>query len=515
MKSILYNPYRTVGLLVGATAREQTQQINRLKKYIDADQDPQDDFSFTKLGNFSRTLDSVEEAVSKLNLDTDKINAALFWFWNGNPITDESAFDALKDGDVEIAFKIWDKVVSEIKEDGGSAWKTVTSKNYTAFHNFFIASFFKESPNFSDAIVAQMKFLESDFALDFVSKVADSTYKTNKRGLQLLFLNQLHSDIQVSELSLLPKFIDILNKLEFVAKQDFMNGFVQKPIEEIEKKIEKAKNKRKANKANAVKTGQELIKSTSSDLAQLKSIVGVNDLKYTSIADKVANEILQCSIDFFNDSNEDDSNTDYAEIAIKLAQQAENIAVGNLTKDRVKDNINTIAEMKDKEISKAIQILKSIKEAYEESKTKITAEVRSMTLGNNQTINWSKVSEAIENSLDWDKVVSLIQEVIPQKNVEKIKNINNASQINEYKGLVDFVLGKLNYSRKNKIKYICYWKTVSSSSPTSSSQSDFDFAENAWWILGLIGLAIGAAAGELGLAVVGALIGAGIGSKFK
>ena len=121
----------------------------------------------------------------------------------------------------------------------------------------------------------------------------------------------------------------------------------------------------------------------------------------------------------------------------------------------------------------------------------------------------------IENSLDWDKVVSLIQEVIPHKNVAKIKNVQNATKVNEYKSLVDFVMGKLNYSRKNKVQYICYWKTVSKSSPTTSSQSDFDFAENAWWILGLIGLVIGAAAGGGGGAFVGAIIGAGIGSKFK
>jgi hypothetical protein len=36
MKTILNNPYRIVGLLVGATAKEQTKQISRLKKYIEA-----------------------------------------------------------------------------------------------------------------------------------------------------------------------------------------------------------------------------------------------------------------------------------------------------------------------------------------------------------------------------------------------------------------------------------------------------------------------------------------------
>jgi hypothetical protein len=461
MNLIQNNPYRTVGLLVGATSKEQTKQISRLKKYIEAEQDPQDDFSFPALGNLHRTIERVEEAASKLNLDNDKINAALFWFWNGNPITDEAAFEALKSGNIEAAYEIWDKLITKTDEEGNRFWKPVTEKNYSAFHNCSLLNIIRANGNLSNAIVASLYFLESELVQKFVLSVADETHKTNKKELQLLFLNQLHSDIEANKKSSLPKFLEILNKQEFVAKLDFMKGFVQKPIEQIELKIETAKNKRKGSKANAAKAGQELFKASVSDLTQLKSIVGASDLKYISISDKVANEILQCSIDYFNDSQEKDSASDYAEIAMKLAKQAETLAIGMLTKDRVKDSIETLSEMKDRELSQAIAILKSVKEAYETNKAKIKAEVISMPLGYNQTINWSKVDQMIEKSLDWDKVVELILKVIPLKNIEKIKNTNNPVQINEYKTLTDFVLSKLSYSQINKVKYICYWKEVS------------------------------------------------------
>lgn len=459
MDLIQRNPYRTVGLIVGATAKEQTKQISRLKKYIEAEQDPQDDFSFPALGTFNRTIESVEEAASKLNFDNDKINAALFWFWNGNPITDEAAFEALKSGNFEVACEIWDKLITKTDDEGKMFWKPVTEKNYSAFHNYSVLNIIRANGDLHNTVVAGLYFLESDLIHKFVSSVADETYKTNKKELQLLFLNQLHSDIEANKKSSLPKFLEILNKQEYAAKQDFMKGFVQKPIEQIEHKIETAKNKRKASKANAAKAGQELFTTTASELTLLKSIVGANDLKYTSIADKVANEILQCSIDFFNDSQEKDSNSDYAETAMKLAKQAETLAVGNLAKDRVKDSIETLVEMKDKELSQAIQLLQSIKEAYKTNKAKINAEVFSMQLGYNQTINWSKVNQMIEKSLDWDKVVDLILKIIPCKNIDKIRNINNPAQITEFKTLVDFVISKLSFSQVNKIKYICYWKT--------------------------------------------------------
>ena len=96
MQIIETNPYRITGLLVGTKIREQTRQISRLKQYIEADAEPQEDFSFPILGNLNRTIDLVNTAESKLNLDKDKINAALFWFYKGNDITDEAAFDSLK-----------------------------------------------------------------------------------------------------------------------------------------------------------------------------------------------------------------------------------------------------------------------------------------------------------------------------------------------------------------------------------------------------------------------------------
>lgn len=448
MNAITNNPYRTLGLLVGATAREQTRQINRLKKYIEAEQDPQDDFSFPALGNLHRTLDSIEEAASKLNLDNDKINASLFWFWNGNPITDEAAFEALKSGDIEAAYKIWDKLITKTDEEGKRYWKPVTEKNYSAFHNYSVLNIIRSNGNLHNAIVASLYFLESDLVNKFVSSVADETHKTSKKELQLIFLNQLHSDLEANKKESLPKFLEILNKQEFVAKQDFIKGLVQKPIEKIEHKIETAKNKRKASKANGAKAGQELYTSTASDLTQLKSIVGANDLKYTSIADKVANEILQCSIDYFNDCHEKDSSSDYAETAMKLAKQAETIAMGRLTKDRVKDSIETLEKLKEKEIYEAIQLLESVKEAYEINETEIRAQVKyiektdiRIKLGH-RSINWSAVEDNIRNSIDWDEVNKLLIAILPDSNLKKIKESDKTEKKKEFLELANWLKEK-------------------------------------------------------------------------
>ena len=469
MNIIKNNPYRTVGLLVGATAKEQERQIRRLKQFIEAEQVPQDDFSFPTLGHLHRTISDVNDAVSKLNLDRDKMNAALFWFYDGKTAlkTDEEAFKAIKDSDLDQVLNIWTKLTSNGE---------VSQRNASAYSNLgtLYLSGILEGTNTNEALIEKgislkLKLLESNFVEDFKAVATDETYKTTKKELQLLFLNIVQAEIEKNNVVSSSKFLDILNKQEFTAKEDFLKGFVQKPIDQIEKQIEEAKTKRKTNKSNAVNIGEALHKQTTENLKQLKSILGASNVKYASISDKVANEILQCSIDYFNHCQENESEINYFEPAWKLAKSTEGIAIGKLTKDRIIDSLNTLEEMKDKEISQAIQLLQSIKEAYETNKAKINAEVRTMPLGYNQSINWSKVNEMIENSLDWDKVVSLIQEVIPQKNVDKIKNVQNPTKVNEYKSLVDFALSKLSYSRKNKVQYICYWKTASKSTSTTSS----------------------------------------------
>lgn len=133
MKLVHQNPYRIIGLLAGASAREQDRQTKRLKQYIEAEQEPDIDYSFPILGDLETTVEAVEYAASKLNLDRDKMAAALFWFYKGNSITDEPAFEVLKDGDIETAFQIWEELTRRIGEDGKKYWKPVTKKNYSAF----------------------------------------------------------------------------------------------------------------------------------------------------------------------------------------------------------------------------------------------------------------------------------------------------------------------------------------------------------------------------------------------
>ena len=128
MISIKNNPYRTLGILVGASARDVLSRTKKLRMYLEAEQEPDEDFSFPVLGALPRTTESVSEAPAKLNLNKDRVNAALFWFLNCS-IADEPAFDFLKEGNKQSAVATWSKLTSSGE---------VTPRNYSAFQNHCI-----------------------------------------------------------------------------------------------------------------------------------------------------------------------------------------------------------------------------------------------------------------------------------------------------------------------------------------------------------------------------------------
>ena len=244
MNLIINNPCRILGVLAGVPAKEQERQIRRLKKYIEAEQETPVDYSFPILGALHRTIESISDAASKLNLDSDKINAALFWFYKGNDTADEASFDALKNRDLYTAINIWTKQ-TETDE--------VTERNASAFQNLstLLLSDIADESNLQQGIIMKLKFLESDFVKDFKSVTTDATFKISKKELQLMFLNSIVTDdeVTISEVVSITKFID------FSAQQDFLKSIAQKFTGNITAQIDIARKQRTADKSKATNAG--------------------------------------------------------------------------------------------------------------------------------------------------------------------------------------------------------------------------------------------------------------------
>ena len=461
MDLIINNPYRIAGILSNATAKELEKQRGKIRAFAKVGKKIKSEYDFKFLDGITRTEDSINKAFSSIEQNQDKVNYALFWFLNSNPF-DNTAIDYLKNGDKEKAIEIWEKVTQN---------KEVNSKNFSAFNNLGTYKLLSKIPDdLKEGIEAKIKLIESGYFESFVHSVADETFTIDNEKQIEKFVDELLTQFKNQYSS--SEIFQFFSGCNVTTQKYLSKKFTEDPLHRIESRIESCKNKRKAEKSNAYEFGLKLVKGSEEDYRLLNSILGSNDLKFKAIADQLANEIMQCGIDYFNECQENNLTTNYLELAQILTKIADGLAVGELTKDRAKDSLESLEEMKDQELNQAIAVLNSIKLAYDKAISEIDAQVSSMRMNMpyNQSINYSKVDKMKASCLNWSKVVELVSSEISLNDIDTIKNCSNQSKVSEYQNLVDFLFNKLGPIQINQVKHLCYWKDVRAAQAKSTAK---------------------------------------------
>lgn len=434
MNNILNNPYRIIGILSNATAKEIQARKSKVTAYSRVGKQIISEYDFPFLDSIERDQNKIEKAFSAIQQSKEMVENSLFWFLKTNSF-DETAINYLVNGDKEKAVEIWEKVTTE---------KDITQKNYSCFNNLSTLKLLGESQEeIKEGIQKKIKLIESDSFTNFVHSVAGEAYIIDNQKQVEIFINDLLKQFQgrLSNADTLKLFSNCNGTTQKYLSQKF----TEEPVHNIESQIENTKKKRNENKINAFQFGLKLHKNTKSDLTLLKSLLGIDDLKYKMIADNLAKEIMQCGIDYFNESKENQSTEEYLENAMQLNELADSIAVGKLTKDRAKDHITTLEEMKEHELSEAIMVLQSIKELYIENETNIRQQIKQLEQSDfeirigRKTINRRAVEDNIKNSIDWQKVNEMLVDLLSDNNLKKIKECNNYEQKSKFLELANWL----------------------------------------------------------------------------
>jgi len=340
MDLVKNNPYRILGLLAGTPTAKHVRHVNRLKESIEAEVEPDEDYSFPSFGSMIRSLDSINSASSKIHLENGKIAAVLFWFYNGNEVEDDAAFDLIKDGSVQEAVTIWAKITNDTK---------INQVNASAFFNLstILLNYGLKNEEINESVYfkglrMKLRYLESDYVDQLSTTMNIETSRYSKKELQLIFLNSLYKETAKAKNFNSLSFISTINEIEFSAKDEFLNSFTEAPIKKIEEEISSSKSKRQLNKRDAEIYGKELFDKTEQSIQELQNILEKNDLRYQNIADKLANEILQCGIDFFQEFK--DEYFDPSNDSLHLFNIASSIAVGNLVSKRCAEQTEELQE---------------------------------------------------------------------------------------------------------------------------------------------------------------------------
>lgn len=459
MKLIQDNPYRIAGILANSSEKELQKQKSKITKYVSIGKQVDSEYDFPFLGKVERSENSIKKAFSVIEQNQDKVAHSLFWFLNVSSI-DEIAIKHLIVGDRVKAIEQWEKVTNG---------KDVTPKNFSCFNNIGTIKLFGNSnEDLKEGIEVKIKLIESNSFTDFVHTVADQTYTIDNQKQGEKFIDDILKQFKGKYSS--AETLKLFSNCNGTTQKYLSQKFTEEPIHKIENHIETCKKNRKANKGNVYEYGLKLFTNTKDDLSLLKSLLETNNIKYKSIADQLANEIMQCGIDYFNECQKSNLSENYLENTLKLTKLADSIAIGKIAKDRAKDSLATLEDMKDREIDQAVEILSSIKVAYEKAISEIDAQVAKMTMSYNQTINYSKIDKMKADCLSWDKVVEVVSNGISLSDIVAIQRCPNQSKVSEYKNLVDFLFGKLGPFQINQVKHICYWKDVRATQAKSTAK---------------------------------------------
>lgn len=315
MDIITNNPYRYLGVYSNSPTKERVANKGKMNAFLKVGKSVSFPLDIPSLlPAIERTIETVAHAESELTLPMDQIRFAQFWWMNTTPL-DKIAFNHLTSGNIEMAKTIWDK-----------------KDNVSSLQNRFVLSVINNDLN---EAIKYAESLYTCFSDEFISSVVGDSMILSTPLWQMLIDSFVNEKVDI-----LP-FIDILENEEW--KNYISEKTILPLIDELSHAIDSAKSSRGNGPESRLKAGQKLMSSTKSTLSQLRKCLKKSDIRYQTIVDKLATEILQCGIDYYNDSDDDDC----AITAMKLQKYALTISVGNMAKQRCKENVDILQKVID------------------------------------------------------------------------------------------------------------------------------------------------------------------------
>ena len=410
---IANNPFRILGVWSNAKQADIVRNVSKMKAYLNVGKTidfPTDMEGL--LSSLNRSMQLAQTAQAAINLPNDKIRYALFWFCNADPI-DSTGLSNLASGDSEKANTIFTK-----------------KDSYSSLVNRAVLALIQS--DYSAAISAYSTLIHDSTYLDlFCSSICGETFQISEDSLSHMLFDELLKEVKAKALLQL-----IVNDAD---KAYVTEAALKEPLSKIATEINKAKSVSGTDAEASLKAGRSLIRNTKANLAEVKSLVGATSIQYTSAADNLAKQILQCGINYFNNTDDDND----IETALDIQQYALSIAVGKLVKDRCKQNVDIL--LKRKEQSSLGEDIKYIADALKDfqSKTPSVANARSFLTSCSSHLQVLKNAMGADNEM-YLKISTAVANNALGMIIEVVNNAST-SNISSYKSLLDSAMSVVNY----------------------------------------------------------------------
>lgn len=315
-KIILENPYRILGVYANSAKRDIVANKGRATAFLKVKRPVKYPLDLEGImPPLTRTLDSMNDAEAHLAIAKEKIKYAQFWFLKMTPI-DDVAFNHLISGDMYNALLFWKRQDS-------------LSSMQNRMICFFIKGDYKQAITLAEQLYVK-------YGNSYISNVdASSTLKMDDIELVHLFIDSLS---ECFDLSVIMRYVIKSEWKQYISKR-----VVGPLINKISLEVDKTKKVDHKDPKARIDAARRLVKNTKDSFSQLKSLLSSSDSQFQMIADKLGLEILQCGIDYYNNSEDDDA----AHTAMKIQKYAQSVVAGQMAKDRCQENVKILQKIID------------------------------------------------------------------------------------------------------------------------------------------------------------------------
>ncbi len=344
MNIVINNPYRVLGVYANSPKKDIVANKGKATAFLKVNRSVEYPLDLKGiLPSLSRTLEMMNEAESHLAIAKEQIKYAQFWFVKMTP-PDDVAFNHLIAGNIASAEEIWSK-----------------QESLSSLQNKMVCFLIEDKPR--AAVMAAEKLYEK-FGDTYINKVnANCTLQLSSPDLLYQFLNTLGEEIGF------PKLIGLVSSEE--AKNYIRSKTIDPLISKISSEVDKTKKVDHKDPKARIEAAKILVTNTREPFTQLKSILLSTDSQFQIISDKLGLEILQCGIDYYNNSDDDDA----PHTAMKMQKYAQSVVVGTLARQRCDENVKilqkVIEQLPPQEIIREDRAIKRELEKYIELPVKI------------------------------------------------------------------------------------------------------------------------------------------------
>ncbi len=317
--AIINNPFRILGVFSNAPQKEITANARKIKRFIEVGKTVEfpSDLNFI-LPPLNRTSEMVDNALAALTNAQDKFKYSLFWFVKGDDI-DGIALDNLQANNLAKAKEIFEK---------RETWSSSLNLSTLAF----------VENRYEDAVATLTESIHGEyFYEDLATSVCGEEFEIDEDTASKLLVDSILEDVSIPECRALFKEHGT-SQSDDNYLDELLSAKYSKIINDA---ISTAKSVFKGDAEGSLDAAKRLRDTTQSPLEEYAQFVGEDSAEYAMLADRLANQILQSSIDYYNNSIDR-----YAVFeALDLTKYALSIAKGQVKKDRCQQNLDILKKI--------------------------------------------------------------------------------------------------------------------------------------------------------------------------